>query len=160
MWNVCLTKENLASHLHRRMMPLTEVRLDLKVAPRIYSKGAPVLLGVIRIGAKGGSGGSSNLELYTTQPSSSLSPRRTRGNRVVVLLLVLLWPRGKKKKLHIALSHGRRLLLLQYVLVVVKGGSCWLIWFSRSCCRIAALSMTGPGSSRRNSERLKGTKYN
>ena len=58
--------------------------------------GAPVLLGVIRIGAKG-SGGSSNLELYTTQPSSSLSPRRTTGNRVVVLLLVLLWPRGKKK---------------------------------------------------------------
>ena len=97
MCNVCLTKENLASHLHGRMMPLTEVRLDLKAAPRIYS-GAPVLLGVIRIGAKGGSGGSSNLELYTTQPSSSLSPRRTTGNRVVVLLLVLLWPRGKKKK--------------------------------------------------------------
>ena len=79
------------------------------------------------------------------------------GNRVVVLLLLLLWPRGKKKKLHIALSHGRRLLLLQYVLVVVKGGSCWLIWFSRSCCRIAALSMTWPGSRRRNSERLKGS---
>ena len=77
------------------------------------------------------------------------------GNRVVVLLL--LWPRGKKKKLHIALSHGRRLLLLQYVLVVVKGGSCWLIWFSRSCCRIAALSMTWPGRRRRNSERLKGS---
>ena len=56
-----------------------------------------MLLGVIRIGAKGGSGGSSNLELYTTQPSSSLSPRRTTGNRVVVLVL-LLWPRGKKKK--------------------------------------------------------------
>ena len=64
---------------------------------------------------------------------------------------------ARKKKLHIALSHGRRLLLLQYVLVVVKGGSCWLIWFSRSCCRIAALSMTWPGSRRRNSERLKGS---
>lgn len=64
---------------------------------------------------------------------------------------------GARKKLHIALSHGRRLLLLQYVLVVVKGGSCWLIWFSRSCCRIAALSMTWPGRRRRNSERLKGS---
>ena len=64
---------------------------------------------------------------------------------------------GTRKKLHIALSHGRRLLLLQYVLVVVKGGSCWLIWFSRSCCRIAALSMTWPGRRRRNSERLKGS---
>ena len=40
----------------------------------VLAVGAPVLLGVIRIGAKG-SGGSSNLELYTTQPSS-LSPRR------------------------------------------------------------------------------------
>ena len=54
----------------------------------------------------------SNLELYSTATHNSVL-----GFFAELCLLL-----GARKKLHIALSHGRRLLLLQYVLVVVKGG--------------------------------------